>query len=221
MGGTVALWDLDRGGSRVLGRLPSPVLSLLFSTDEESLYVGLWSGAVHAASFQRGATPGLEPLAGPIPGASPTTNRVLSLSADGRTLAFPRSGGVALLDTESRAEVLLPVPEGRVTSVALSPDRRRLAAGTSAKAAYVWDLGTGDRRLLSGFGGQGVQVAFSPDGALLAATGTSDVAARLYRVEPPSPVSADDLPTEPAALRAWIAQAGGPGVDGLLRREGR
>jgi hypothetical protein len=221
-GGTVTLWDLDRGGSRALGRQPGPVLALLFSPDEETLFVSLSTGAVLAASLRGApAEPLLRSLAGPFPGASPTPSRLLGLSADGRTLVFPRSGGVALLDTESGEDRTLSVPEGRVTAVALSPDRRRVAAGTSAQAAWVWDLGTGDRRLFSGFGGPGVQVAFSPDGALLAAAGASDVAARLYRVEPLSPASADDLPTEPAALRAWIAQAGGPGVAGLLRRERR
>ncbi|MEJ7636751.1 MAG: hypothetical protein WKF75_01875 [Singulisphaera sp.] len=67
---------------------------------------------------------------------------------------------------------VLPVPEGRVTRLALSPDGKTLAAATEGSTVMVWDVAGGEPRTsLSGHDGPVLCLAFSPDGATLASGG--------------------------------------------------
>src|SRR5262249_13125798 len=118
----------------------------------------------------------------------PTTYHALACSSDGKLLVFAREDGVAVVDPSTFAERTLRVAPGPVTSVALSPDQRLVAAGGADHAVHLWDLETGMTPTLHGFVGSGILVAFSPDGRLLAAAGSEDHEARLHpvRAEVPS-----------------------------------
>jgi hypothetical protein len=69
-----------------------------------------------------------------------------------------------------------------VHSVALSPDGKKLAVGTSDQTAKLWDVMTGQELLtLKGHTAEVWAVAFSPDGRKLA-TGSPDQTAKLWDV---------------------------------------
>lgn len=98
-----------------------------------------------------------------------------AVSADGRRLAVAFDTGVRLWDLDARRE-LAPVSEegGVVTSVALSPDGRTLASGTSGGTIRVWDLDDRTPRTLARNSGWVLALAFSPDSRRLAASNVED-----------------------------------------------
>ena len=73
---------------------------------------------------------------------------------------------------------------GYVTNVAISPDGRRAATvGGNVDTANVWDIETGRRvATMVGHSGNVENIAFSPDGTLLA-TGSHDGTARIWDAE--------------------------------------
>jgi WD40 repeat protein len=101
----------------------------------------------------------------------------LGFSGDGRWLAAAGQQSVLVWDVE---RVLQGNPVGaaaplnlslgaNVTSVAVSADGRRLAAGGSAGVIQLWELPSGrPLGVLRGVGAAATQLAFSPDGLVLA-----------------------------------------------------
>jgi len=90
-------------------------------------------------------------------------------------------GGVvrALIDAGATVE-RLEGHEGPVTSVAWSPDGRRVATGSWDNTARIWDATTGEVvRALEGHQGYVESVAWSPDGRRVA-TGSWDNTARIW-----------------------------------------
>jgi WD40 repeat protein len=74
---------------------------------------------------------------------------------------------------------------GRVTSLAISPDGQRLAAGGSDGTVRFWDPVTGRSRgdLFNSHAGEVTSLAFAPDGKILA-SGGKDATVRLWEVVP-------------------------------------
>lgn len=71
--------------------------------------------------------------------------------------------------TNSREKTLIGVPRDRVTTVAFSPDSKRLASGSTDKTIKIWDVETGSLELsLEGHNESITAIAFSPDGTMLA-----------------------------------------------------
>ena len=107
----------------------------------------------------------------------------LTFSPDGKTVAFRGPGEIRLWNTETGGEVAIPLADLSagfrnipwVWSLAFSPDSKRLVSGTSKGEIQMWDVATG--AALVAFAKSGAlrarSLAFSPDGALLAA-GTHD-----------------------------------------------
>ena len=96
---------------------------------------------------------------------------------------------------------------GFVVSAALSADGRSLVDGSDDDTLRLWSLAGGDR-VLRGHAGAVRAVAISGDGRRIVSVG-DDRTVRLWR---------DDLPHEPAALRAFIAAAAAQGGPRAVRR---
>src|SRR5262249_54201831 len=63
-----------------------------------------------------------------------------------------------------------------VSSVAFSPDRRLVAAGTDSGVIQFWDAATGkEARRIEGHDDRLTSLAFSPDGKLLASAGSKSI----------------------------------------------
>lgn len=157
-----------------------PVGAVAFSPDGKLLAAGgrkevlLWDLATGALSARIGA----DSITGTV--------QALAFVEQGKTLAVGEGaagerGAVRLMDLTGKLAASLDQPADQVTSLAVSPDGKRLAAGSADSAAYVWTLD--DRKLvgtLKGHSGPVRCVAFSRDGKQLA-TGSDDRTARVWQ----------------------------------------
>jgi eukaryotic-like serine/threonine-protein kinase len=176
-GPTVHLWDL---GASTLGNtpprqaltgLPAPALDVAFSRDGKRLAAVDGMGNVYVWDFVDGA-----PTHGAALPAQPGVNR-LSWSPDGRQLAGLRIGSDEIWVWDARtAAAAKKVTAPDVSSnwsVAYSPNGSRLAVGSSGQGVRLWNTKTGEQLPpLMGPGGYSAtaeDIAFSPDGARLAA----------------------------------------------------
>jgi WD40 repeat protein len=166
--GTVKLWDLTTNKERAtLGKAKRVVHSLAFSPDDKIVasgdgkLVNLWNAA------QGDALATLKGHDGDV--------NSLAFTADGKILASGSSdGAVRLWDVAKRKHLATLGGSDGVTSVAVSPDGKALAAACES-TLKIWDLSTykvwltlevgyyripGDNRVLA--------VAIAPDGKSLA-----------------------------------------------------
>ena len=180
---TVRVWDVGtRKELRVFSTDGQFLWTLTFSADSKTLIAGTWRGALK-----------IWPLDGPaeastLPGHSGIVAGLASL-ADGQTLV---SAGpdVRFWDVRTRRESALKLkPRARwFSSVALSPDGRRLAAGDGDGRITLWDMASQQElATLEGHKHSVEHLAFTPDGDHLVSASKDQL--RVWRAA--SPAEAD------------------------------
>ena len=165
-GGSVFVWNAKTGdpyGSS-LGADTSPVGDVEFGPDGRTLVSG------HVRSAVVWDMSGEQAIGEPLDGG-PDLTTDMAFSPDGKLLVVGRYGGdVLAVDTATRRQTRLLDAGSIVTAVALTPDGKRLAIGTIDGRVRLVDPRTRSSvELPLNVEGAAVwQVAFSPDGRLLA-----------------------------------------------------
>jgi WD40 repeat protein len=175
------LWDAATQRESVLGGNGAPIRAIALSQGGSTLATAQGNGTVRLWNVvtRRAATL-------PVQWEGVTD---LALSPDGGVLAARAFRAVRLWTTATRREsTLLQSPES-FTGIAFSPDGRTLTTGSSwTSAAKLWNVATGELIGLLEDSSRGSRdVAFSPDGAMLAAA-YGDGKVRLWRAATPEEV---------------------------------
>ena len=178
----IRLWDAATGKElrRIEGRFHG-IESLAFSADSKTVItsgsdniIRLWDVATGTERAPRGNQ-------GYVGG--------VTLSPDGRTLAYVNLDSIRLLDLATGEETGSLATSEPALSLAFSPDGTMLAAGTYENAIFLWDVGTrklrgkleGDKQNAGLANGFFNSVAFTPDGKVLI-SGGNDAAVRFWDV---------------------------------------
>ncbi len=190
--GDIRLWDIATGKFQELRGHEGKVCSLLFSPDGQRLVSGSLDHTLRIWDLASGTSQR----------ASASGNGVLEvlMSPDGELLisSSVKDGILRLWDARTGASRgVLQGHQGDILGMALSPDGRRLVSGSADSTVRLWDLATQESRVLRGHSARVTGVVFLDD-RHLASIGW-DGTLRSW---------SDDLPTDPAALRAWMQTVG-------------
>ena len=136
------------------------------------------------ADFRRSEAQRLAAEANSLMRSNGDTNLIALLSIRSLNIQYTPYGDAVLssLTTLQAPPLEFKGHTGDVWGVAISPDGKYLATGSSDKTARLWDLASGETiRVFSGHSGEVWDIAFSPDGKYLL-TASADGTARLWDV---------------------------------------
>ncbi len=175
---TIKCWDAGTWQElRVMsGANLTGVAAIRYSPDGKTIAAGVGDGRVdfydaESGSFRKTLTCDDQGVA------------TLSFSHDGKRLAVAGSGQVVRIwDLETQTEIYQPAAP--ILCFAASPDGRWLALGKRDGSVDVWDVAAGRKAgSLKGSARRVAEIAFSPDGLLLATAGdTGESAIRVWDV---------------------------------------
>ena len=158
------------------------LIQVAFSPDGKTLAASDAAGNVYAWRLSGGA---------PLVIRGSTSNgyetQTIAFSPDGGTLAVALQGGVQLWDVATgKLTARLTGDDASPGAIAFSPRGTALAVGGEGGPLYLWDLATRQETVrttsLTGW----TELAFSPDGKVLAALDGPDNEIQLYKVGYPA-----------------------------------
>ncbi|WP_433830421.1 hypothetical protein ACQP2E_10820 [Actinoplanes sp. CA-015351] len=206
-------------------RRPAPIGPVLTSTDDDVPYagttalspdgrllaIGTRTGPVHLWDVSDPARPRRAGV--PLTGLADLVETVAFSPGGDHVVAGGQDRTVKIWDTrgDGRAIASIGLGSAIVYSVAISPDGRSLAIGTTANTVRLVDLSDPARPRqrgadLGGFGGYVYSVAFSADSRYLAA-GSADRSVRLWDVTGSEIVRDAGMLTGAGANVYWVAFA--------------
>ncbi|MBA4379925.1 MAG: hypothetical protein C0393_04450 [Anaerolinea sp.] len=171
--GTVRLWNISPGGSRELVTMNATarVYDVAYDPTGTRIVSGITNGDVIVWDSISGEE--LLDLQGHASGVegvtySPDGGRIATVSRDGSLRVWDAASGQNISVIKGNI--------GKLWAVVFSPDGSRLAASGDGGKAKIWDAATGDElfALQSATTGSEDNLAFSPDGALLATVFNDD-----------------------------------------------
>jgi len=162
--GTVRLWTLDGTvPPLVLSSPKSPAMMVAIRPDGAGVAAVFLDRSLRIWDSARGWAPA-------VVGSAPDEVRRLSFTPDGRRVAAAAGRAVTLWDVRTRAVVLQTAPlRQTVSSMAVSADGRRIAAGDTNGNMRIWDVGSGEvvTSVDEDGSGGGDCMAFDPTGTRL------------------------------------------------------
>ena len=164
--GTTIIWDLSTHGATPTLRLAghaTDVRTVSYNKDGTRLVTGSLDGAVKVWDVTPWGS--RESLA--VPGDA------VAFASDGRLAVGTSTGRIRIFARDGRQTSVIVAASGPIQAIDFAPDGSRLAS-TSGSTVRIWDVGTGAELLAARQPYRPLtDVTFSPDGRLLAVTGTS------------------------------------------------
>ncbi len=189
--GFVRLANVETGESRILGHHDGGSRVVRFSPTGNIVVSGGVDQRIHVYDLVKNETRTME--------TGGTVHRIV-LSPDGSTLVSAPSNGDAMNvwdTTTGEARGILRGHDARLTDLNLSTNGQTLVSSSVDGVVRVWDVASGASRELRGHHQAVDRVAVSADGKWIASHSV-DGMVRLW---------SDDLPYDPADIRAWIKNA--------------
>jgi RNA polymerase sigma factor (sigma-70 family) len=223
MDGTVRLWNSVSGRALETYRpdwqaplARSYVDSVAFVAGGRAVAATGHDGAIHLHDRQTGARVRWSAHRGKV-------NGLVSCPGGRCLVSAGEDGAVCLWRVATREKVCTYAADGVVKHLAVSRDGKRLAGVTRDGTIHLWELATGKSLGTVAGKGSGLdRVAFSPDSAVLAASGGTG-GVRLWRLAAGAPVPLDSGQSEDRVVALAFAPDGAlalAGRDGVIRVRG-
>jgi WD40 repeat protein/serine/threonine protein kinase len=200
--GSMRLWTIATGEPRGLEGHSEPVLVVTFSPDGRAVASGSLDHTIRLVDVATGESRSAD-------AGGQGTSHIVFLPKGDAFISLDKTDTARIWDTRMlEIRRFLRGHRGLLTDIAVSPDGSRAVTASRDKTVRLWDLASGEGRILGAHDDMVLSAAFSPDGGRVV-TASRDGTARLW---------SDDLPLTAAELRAFFDAATSETVELDARR---